>query len=133
MAVYGVAILSICMLVGTFVGDVFGKVIGVKANVGGVGVAMLMLVLIVDYLTKKGKLKKQSQEGIAFWSAMYIPIVIAMAAQQNVVVALKGGPVAILAGVAATIVCVALVPILSKMGQGKEENIISDLEKGQSA
>src|SRR3954462_4401703 len=40
MVVYGVALLSACMLVGMFVGDLLGMAIGVKANVGGVGIAM---------------------------------------------------------------------------------------------
>ena len=43
MVIYGVALLSFCMLVGVFVGDILGKLIGVQANVGGVGIAMLLL------------------------------------------------------------------------------------------
>jgi malonate transporter MadL subunit len=120
LAIYGVALLSICMLVGTFLGDLLGKFLGVKANVGGVGIAMLMLVVLVDYLTKKKKFNKKSEEGIAFWSAMYIPIVVAMTSQQNVVAAVKGGPAAILAGVAAVLVSFCLVPVLSKVGQGEK-------------
>src|SRR4051794_33506941 len=99
LVIYGVALLSICTLVGVFLGDLLGKMLGVKANVGGVGIAMLMLVLLIDYLKKKNKLDNKSQEGLSFWSAMYIPIVVAMSAQQNVVAALKGGPVAVLEGV----------------------------------
>ncbi|MFM1654094.1 malonate transporter subunit MadL [Brevibacillus sp. B_LB10_24] len=120
MVIYGVSLLSICMLVGVFVGDLLGKLVGVKANVGGVGIAMLLLVLIVDYLTKKNKLDIKSQEGLSFWSSMYIPIVVAMASQQNVVAAVKGGPVALLAGVGATVVCAALVPVVSRIGQTKQ-------------
>jgi hypothetical protein len=41
MVIYGVALLSICMLAGVFVGDLLGDLIGVQANVGGVGIAML--------------------------------------------------------------------------------------------
>ena len=37
MIVYGVGILAFCMLTGMFVGDLLGQIIGVKANVGGVG------------------------------------------------------------------------------------------------
>lgn len=130
MAIYGVALLSICMLVGVFVGDLLGKLVGVSANVGGVGVAMLMLVFLVDYLKKKKKLDIKSQEGLSFWSAMYIPIVVAMAAQQNVVAALKGGPLALIAGVAATAASVALVPVIAKIGQGKDkEFILTEVEE----
>jgi malonate transporter MadL subunit len=117
LVIYGVSLLSICMLVGVFLGDLLGKVLGVKANVGGVGIAMLMLVLIVDYLKKKNKLNSQSQQGLSFWGAMYIPIVVAMASQQNVAAAVKGGPVALLAGIAATVASCALVPVVSKIGK----------------
>lgn len=59
---------------------------------------------------------------IASWrrSHGHIPIVVAMAAQQNVVAALKGGPVAVLAGTAAVVVSFALVPVISRIGQGRE-------------
>jgi malonate transporter MadL subunit len=116
LVIYGVSLLSICMLVGVFLGDLLGKMLGVKANVGGVGIAMLMLVLLVDYLKKRNKLNSQSQQGLGFWGAMYIPIVVAMASQQNVAAAVKGGPVALLAGIAATAASCALVPVVSKIG-----------------
>ena len=45
MMIYGVALLSGCSLVGLFVGELLGKLLGVQANVGGVGIAMLLLVL----------------------------------------------------------------------------------------
>ncbi|SDO35816.1 malonate transporter, MadL subunit [Paenibacillus sp. yr247] len=99
MVIYGVALLSISTLVGVFVGELLGKLLGVNANIGGVGIAILLLLLITDYLKKKNKLTLTSQEGLKFWSGMYIPIVVAMAAQQNVLAALKGGPVAILAAI----------------------------------
>lgn len=121
MVIYGVSLLSICMLVGIFFGDLLGKIIGVDSNVGGVGIGMLMLVLLVDYLKKKNKLNANSQEGLSFWSSMYIPIVVAMAAQQNVVAAVKGGPIAILAGIGAVLIGWALVPVLSGIGKEKAE------------
>jgi hypothetical protein len=37
MTIFGVALLALCTLVGVFVGDLLGIVLGVKANVGGVG------------------------------------------------------------------------------------------------
>lgn len=117
MVIYGVALLSICLLSGVFLGDLFGKFLGIDANVGGVGIAMLMLILLVEYLKKKEKLKTQTQEGLSFWSAMYIPIVIAMSAQQNVVAALDGGPLAITAGAAAVLISWAAVPALSNGGK----------------
>jgi len=125
VAIYGLALLSFCMLVGVYLGDILGKIVGVQANVGGVGFAMLFLILISDYLLKNNKLSKKAQEGIGFWSAMYIPIVVAMTARQNVVAAVKGGFAAILAGVIAVVVAFALVPVISKIGRGldKEKSI----------
>ncbi|MEH7544660.1 MULTISPECIES: malonate transporter subunit MadL [Bacillaceae] len=119
MIIFGVAILSICFLSGVFFGDLLGHILGIDANVGGVGFAMLMLILLVEYFKKKDKLNKQTQEGLAFWSGMYIPIVIAMSAQQNVVAALDGGFLAVIAGVAVVVISWAVVPLLSKGGQAE--------------
>ncbi|MBI0576801.1 malonate transporter subunit MadL [Neobacillus cucumis] len=116
MVIFGVALLSICLLSGVFFGDLLGQILGIDANVGGVGFAMLMLILLVEYLKKKDKLNKQTQEGLGFWSGMYIPIVIAMSAQQNVVAALDGGVLAIVAGVSVVLISWAIVPLLSRGG-----------------
>ena len=67
-------------------------------------------------LWPKSLIEGASGRGIEFWSAMYIPIVVAMAARQNVVAAFEGGMLAIVAGVAAVMVSFALVPLLSKIG-----------------
>ncbi len=116
MVIYGVALLSACMLTGLFLGELLGKLIGVQANVGGVGIAMLLMILLADYLRKNGRLNPVSQRGVIFWSSIYIPIVVAMAAKQNVLAAVKGGPVALLAGALAVIVSCALVPVISRIG-----------------
>jgi malonate transporter MadL subunit len=126
LVIYGVGLLSFAYLVGQILGDMLGKVIGVKANVGGVGISIFLLLLLIEYLTKKGKLELKTQEGLKFWGAMYIPIVVAMAAQQNVIAAVKGGPIALLAGVITVIVMFLLIPLLDKVGK-KEEN--SDFEE----
>lgn len=115
--IYGVALLAICLLTGIFFGDLLGVLIGIDANVGGVGIAMFMLVLVVDYLKKNNKLSQPAQDGLGFWSAMYIPIVIAMSASQNVAAALDGGPLAIIGGASAVAISWALVPLLSKGGK----------------
>lgn len=119
MLVYGVALLSFCLVLGMLVGEALGIVLNVEANVGGVGIAMLLLVLASNSKTFKSLTEGTAGQGIQFWSAMYIPIVVAMAAQQNVVAAVDGGLLAILAGVAAVVVSFALVPVLSKIGRGK--------------
>lgn len=104
MVLYGVAALALCMLVGMVIGDLIGVAVGVDANVGGVGFAMIMLVLVTAWLRTRGLFPKPTEQGVLFWSALYIPIVIAMASTQNVAEAIAGGPMAILAGVAALVV-----------------------------
>ena len=56
MAIYGVALLAACYIVGIFLGDVFGGLVGVKANVGGVGFAMLFLILLSNKALMKAGL-----------------------------------------------------------------------------
>ncbi|MBD8025896.1 malonate transporter subunit MadL [Ureibacillus sp. Re31] len=124
MVIYGVAILAGCFLVGTIVGEFIGAIMGVDSNVGGVGIAMLLLIIIVDKLVKTGKISKPSLDGLSFWNQMYIPVVVAMAASQNVIGALTGGPLAILAGITVVLVSWAFVPILS--GNKKEEAAFSN-------
>jgi malonate transporter MadL subunit len=115
MVVYGVALLAFCYLVGVFGGDVLGSVLGVQANVGGVGFAMLLLIFLSNWGIDKGWLDKKSQEGIAFWSAMYIPIVVAMSSIQDVAAALSGGIIAVIGCVLEVIVAFALIPVLKKI------------------
>lgn len=114
MIIYGVAILSLSMLAGVFLGDLLGVVLDVEANVGGVGIAMLVLLFLSNRSGSKIQLSPVTADGITFWSAMYIPIVVAMAAKQDVYAALKGGPVALLAGALAVAGGFALVPVLSR-------------------
>jgi malonate transporter MadL subunit len=120
MIIFGVAVLAACLLAGQIVGDALGVLLGVESNVGGVGFAMLLLIVLTDRLRRSGHFPQHSAEGVLFWSAMYIPIVVAMASTQNVVAAVSGGPVALLAGVGATVLCWALVPALSRIGGAEE-------------
>lgn len=122
MVIYGVALLSFCMLIGVFVGDFLGDIIGVQANVGGVGIAMLLLLLLTNLSAQKFKLAPVTEGGIGFWSAMYIPIVVAMAARQDVLAAISSGWMAIIAGVAAVAASFAMIPLLDRIGSnGREE------------
>ena len=124
MVIYGVALLSVCMLVGVFVGDVLGDLIGVQANVGGVGIAMLLLIILSNLSHHQFHLSAPTEKGVNFWSAMYIPIVVAMAAKQNVIAAISSGWMAIIAGVAAVAVSFAMIPLLDKIhiGEGGEND-----------
>lgn len=117
MIIYGTALLAACHLIGLFLGDLLGSAIGVKSNVGGVGIAMLLLILARLYLHKRGLLPKETESGVAFWGAMYIPVVVAMAATQNVVAAMRGGPVALLGAVGAVVVCGCVIAAINRMGQ----------------
>jgi malonate transporter MadL subunit len=117
VVIYGVALLAACLLAGVFVGELLGKLLGVQANVGGVGFAMLLLVVLCDGLIRRWRLKPVTQQGILFWSSVYIPIVVAMAATQNVVAAVEGGLAAFLAGALAVVVGLLLVPVLSRVGR----------------
>lgn len=123
MIIYGVAILSACMVFGMLAGEYLGVLIGVQANVGGVGIAMLLLVLICNSGRLKPQLAGVTGDGVKFWSAMYIPIVVAMAASQNVAAAVDGGLLALVAGVAAVVVSFALVPVLSRIGIKHDEPV----------
>lgn len=116
MIIYGVAVLAACLLAGTILGDALGALLGVDANIGGVGFAMLLLIVGTDMLRRAGQFPPHTADGVLFWSAMYIPIVVAMATTQNVVSAVGGGPVALLAGLGSTILCWAMVPVLSRLG-----------------
>ncbi len=121
MIIFGVAFLAFCTLTGIFVGELLGKLLGVPANVGGVGIAMVLLILLGSYLKQRGVFNMETEQGVKFWSAVYIPIVVAMAAQQNVYGALSGGPMAIIAGVLAVVVAFALVPVLDRIGRKKHD------------
>ena len=116
MVIYGVALLASCLLAGMLAGEGLGLLLGVSANVGGVGIAMLLLVLACSSTRLKSLVDGESGTGIKFWSAMYIPVVVAMAASQNVAAAAAGGLLALIAGSGAVVVSFALVPVLSRIG-----------------
>ncbi len=115
MVIYGVAILSFCMYVGLFIGEMLGSAIGVQGNVGGIGFAMLLLVVITNYLFDKDMISQKAQDGIYYWRYMYIPLVVAMACRQNVVGALSGGPAAVTAGVVVVVLLFLCVPLVTKL------------------
>ena len=121
MVIYGVALLALCLLAGLFTGELLGQLIGVEANVGGVGIAMLLLILVGDWLNRRRPFLPKTREGVLFWSGIYIPIVVAMAARQNVVAAIDGGLAAFLAGAMAVVVGLLLVPVISRIGSSSSE------------
>ena len=114
MIIYGTALLAVCHLLGIFLGDLLGQALGVKTNVGGVGIAMLLLIVARLYMSKKAVLPKLTEVGVEYWGAMYIPVVVAMAAQQDMVSALRGGPVALLSALAAAGVCACVIALINR-------------------
>ena len=117
MVIYGVALLAFCFISGIFLGELLGRLLGIEANLGGVGIAMLLLIGLSAYLKKKILLPSITEKGITFWSAIYIPIVVAMAAKQNVFSALDAGGVALVAGFLAVFISFLLIPFLTKVGR----------------
>ena len=115
MNIYGVALLAFCFLVGKITGTFLGSIIGLSGDIGGVGFSMFLLVFINSYLKSKNINISKSENGILFWSTMYIPIVVAMSASQNVKAAMLGGWLALIVGILVTFLAFVLVPLLSKM------------------
>ena len=124
MVIYGVALLAGCYMAGNVIGDVLGALLGVKANIGGVGFAMLFLIIISAWAQQKGIMKAPEEQGIKWWSAMYIPVVVAMSSIQNVAAALSGGVVAILGGLLAVVIGFFLIPVLA--GKKQKETVSED-------
>lgn len=113
MIIYGVALLAGCYIVGNLIGGMLGHLVGIQANIGGVGFAMLLLIIISTWAKEKGLMKEKEEQGIKFWSAVYIPIVVAMSSIQNVAAALSGGLVAIIGGAVAVLIGFLIIPVLS--------------------
>ena len=121
MTIYGTTLLAVCHLLGIVLGDLLGRALGLTTNVGGVGIAMLLLISARLVLHRRGLLSAASEGGVNYWGAIYIPVVVAMAMQQNVVAALRGGPVALLAAVGSVVVCGAFVSFINRLEEDKPE------------
>lgn len=115
MIIYGTAILAICHLLGDYLGNTLGMLLGVKANVGGVAISMILLILSKELLARKGYLPQVTQFGVIYWSGMYIPIVVAMSAGQNVVAALSGGMLGLIVSIASLIGTVLVIRYLNRI------------------
>ena len=126
MIIYGTALLAVCHLLGIFLGDLLGTLLGVKTNVGGVGIAMILLILARLWLHKRGLMPQTTEMGVGFWGAMYIPVVVAMAATQNVIAALRGGPVALLAAFGSVLVCAVFVSLINRTERHVETDADSE-------
>ena len=116
MTIFGVALLAVCTLLGAYAGDLLSMALHVKSNVGGVGIAMILLIAARWAMTRKGGgLSHPFKLGVEFWAALYIPIVVAMASQQNVVGAVRGGPVVVIAAAATVLACWGVMAAISRL------------------
>ena len=131
MIIYGTAIVAACFFAGSFVGEVLGQLLHIDSNVGGVGFAMFFLLLATNYLLPKSKMNPETERGITFWQGMYIPVAIAMAASQNVISAVSGGLIAIIAGVLAVAVGMALIPVIGKLVKSSDPELDDPTAKGE--
>ena len=66
------------------------------------------------------------EKGISFWKEMYIPVVIAMSASQNVVGALSGGALVIVAGVGVVFVSALIFMIFNRLAPEKDKEALKD-------
>ena len=114
MTIYGVGLLAGCFIAGQLFGEFIGRLLNIDAYVGGVGFAMLLLILLNDKLKRNNLIHPSTLQGVVFWDAMYIPVIVAMSATQNVKEAFSSGHVALLVGIIPVVCLFMLVPLLSK-------------------
>jgi malonate transporter MadL subunit len=112
--IYGLGILALSFILGQWVGELLGSVLGIDANVGGVGFAMIFLMLLKEWFSRKGWFNVEMESGIEFWNKLYIPIVIAMAASLNVQSAVSSGTLALMAGILPVFLAFAIFPRIVK-------------------
>lgn len=121
MVIYGTALLAACLLIGTVVGRALGQTLGLNSDLGGVGIAMLLLIGGISWLRQRRLMPTATESGIQYWSLLYVPIVVAMAASQNVMGALSGGIVAAAAGTVPVAACFLLTAALIRTAeQGRD-------------
>lgn len=113
--IYGVALLAACYLVGQTIGETLGRLLNINSNVGGVGFAMLLLILVNQWMHQRKLISEEMEKGILFWSNLYIPVIVAMSAVQDVNAASSGGMIALLAGIIPVALCIMMLPLLMHM------------------
>jgi malonate transporter MadL subunit len=120
MVFYGTALLAACLVAGLWLGTVAGRAFGIDSDIGGVGLGMLLLIGSTSWLSHRGLWPVVADRGVRYWGEIYIPVIVAMAATQNVRGSLSGGWVAILAGaggvLASAVVCRLLIRLAAGAG-----------------
>lgn len=120
MTIYGVALMAICSLIGVGIGDLLGDLLHVKANLGGVGFAMILLLMVKAYLERNKALSSGIILGTEFWATMYIPIAVALAATQDVASAVSGGGMVLVAGITTFLLCAVFVGVFTRFDRHRE-------------
>ena len=115
--IFSLVTLSLCMILGKYIGLLLGTLVGIDADVGGVGFAIILLVIVTNSNFFPFTQKKEFIDGVSFWKKMYMPVVVALAATQNVYRMLTSGMVAIVAGSAAVAVPFLILYLLHKHEQ----------------
>jgi len=128
--IYGVALLAACYLVGQTIGELLGRWLNINSNVGGVGFAMLLLILVNQWMHQRKWLTADMEKGILFWSNLYIPVIVAMSSIQDVKAATSGGMVALLAGIIPVALCILMLPLLMRIGTNEVQKIEDEQSNG---
>jgi malonate transporter MadL subunit len=72
-------------------------------------------------MQSRNVMPRLTEVGVEYWGAMYIPVVVAMAAQQDVVAALRGGPVALLAAISSVALCACVISLINRFEAPESE------------
>lgn len=125
--IYGVATLAACTILGKILGSILGEILGTGSDIGGVGFGMLLLLFVTNSCCFSRIKTSGFSGGIQFWKKMFLPIVIAMSASQNIYRALSSGFVAILAGLIPVAVAFLVLSIVSRFLKGdQKEGVTKD-------
>ena len=119
--IYGVVLLAGCMFIGSLIGNILGLITGINSDVGGVGFAMLLLLIVTNSKKLTSVLPEDYEKGINFWKNMFIPVIIAMSMSQNVVAALSQGWLALVAGLGVVVVAFMFIPLINKIAPEKAD------------
>ena len=120
--VYSLVTLALCMLLGKYIGTLLGTAVGIGADVGGVGFAIVLLLFVGNCKAFTFTQRQDFKDGMTFWKKMYIPVVVAMAASQNVLRMLSSGMVAIIGGIASVAFPFLVLFVLHKRQERRKED-----------
>lgn len=120
MPIYGTALLSLCLLTGLTVGRLIGAALGVDADIGGVGIAMILLIVGCDALQRRGPMKAPTERH-RFGARCICP---SWSRWQRARMCSEHfrAVMAIVAGLAAVAASFVLVAVLAKSGSKEEKD-----------